>query len=282
MPLGIEGPVITHTIRIIESALGSGFRTWRIQNRLGHIPPLNTDDEISIALTKYFTPQIKRIQVATNIGKALSKTANPNGLFSLKNKCLDEIIETSNLMHRRDELNIQLSYALRNCLSGLSQDNLLGFHEYVRNYNCSVYNDFVRRGEELLKEKKYNEAEDISFIAYEYHKESSLNLSHDEVIKIYGKAMLLRMSQELSSKKNKVLIIGDVMLDHLMKGNEASAANVAHHQNVAPIYYLENKNHETKTIGGAGYLARAFSELTEEVFLVGIIGEDYEGESFKD
>src|SRR3989344_1436796 len=72
-------------------------------------------------------------------------------------------------------------------------------------------------------------------------------------------------------KKKKVLVIGDVMLDHYIYGN------VTRISPEAPVPIL-NKTDEDYVLGGAGNVANNLASLGAKVSLAGIVGDDY---SFK-
>ncbi|PAV11486.1 hypothetical protein ASJ81_10180 [Methanosarcina spelaei] len=80
-------------------------------------------------------------------------------------------------------------------------------------------------------------------------------------------------------KDKKVLIVGDVMLDHKMVGSSAKYSNVQKHQIVkkgeGEVYMVYR---DLKTLGGAADVAMAFS-LISSVTLIGIIGSDSEGKA---
>ena len=69
-------------------------------------------------------------------------------------------------------------------------------------------------------------------------------------------------------KKKKVLVIGDVMLDHYIYGN------VTRISPEAPVPIL-NKTDEDYVLGGAGNVANNLASLGAKVSLAGIVGDDY-------
>lgn len=87
--------------------------------------------------------------------------------------------------------------------------------------------------------------------------------------------------KEYGRKDKKVLVVGDVMLDHKIKGIESDYRDVQKHELLkrkkkdAEVYAI---SHESKTLGGAGDIAAAFSEISD-VTLIGVIGTDYEGQT---
>lgn len=84
-----------------------------------------------------------------------------------------------------------------------------------------------------------------------------------------------KLCDEYSKKEKKILIIGDVMLDHTMRGDTAKYNKVESHESEA--YMLRKKERESKTLGGAADIARAFSDVSQ-VTLIGVIGSDCEGQ----
>lgn len=76
-------------------------------------------------------------------------------------------------------------------------------------------------------------------------------------------------------KKTKVLVIGDVMLDHYIWGE------VSRISPEAPVQVVKILK-ETYLLGGAGNVASNIKTLGGESLLIGVIGEDNWGKIFKD
>jgi D-beta-D-heptose 7-phosphate kinase/D-beta-D-heptose 1-phosphate adenosyltransferase len=98
---------------------------------------------------------------------------------------------------------------------------------------------------------------------------------------------ILTFFQELCEKYKKrekyILIIGDVMLDHRMKGKKAKFDKVEGHE-VGEDFMLHGQSGEHKTPGGASNVACAFSKVSD-VTLIGVISSDssdYEGKTLKE
>ena len=71
--------------------------------------------------------------------------------------------------------------------------------------------------------------------------------------------------------KNKVMIVGDLMLDHYMMGDVERISPEA----PVPVVRVER---ETSLLGGAGNVARNIAALGGKALLVGVIGTDEDGE----
>lgn len=84
---------------------------------------------------------------------------------------------------------------------------------------------------------------------------------------------------ESHKKARKILIVGDVMLDHKMEGKKPDIDEV-HTHGLDNVYKLSNKKYESKTLGGAANIAYALSKVSQ-VTLIGIIGSDCEGETLE-
>ncbi|HVW96970.1 MAG TPA: D-glycero-beta-D-manno-heptose-7-phosphate kinase [Mucilaginibacter sp.] len=78
-------------------------------------------------------------------------------------------------------------------------------------------------------------------------------------------------SAELNSKKPSILVIGDLMLDHYIRG-EASRLSPE-----APVPIVNVKG-ELTTLGGAGNVVQNLVALGAEVTVAGIVGDDLMGE----
>ena len=77
-------------------------------------------------------------------------------------------------------------------------------------------------------------------------------------------------SIQKSAIKPKILVIGDLMIDHYIWG----AASRLSPEAPVPIVHVKN---ETNTLGGAGNLAQNLVSLGAEVMLGGVIGNDDAG-----
>lgn len=89
-------------------------------------------------------------------------------------------------------------------------------------------------------------------------------------------AFFLKLCEEFSKKEKKILVVGDVMLDHKMEGDLAQYDEVEKHEAGDRVFMLAGKSSESKTLGGAASIARASSEIAR-VTLIGAIGPDCEG-----
>lgn len=76
------------------------------------------------------------------------------------------------------------------------------------------------------------------------------------------------------NKTPKILVIGDLMLDHYIFGNASRLSPEA------PVPVVNVKN-ETKIIGGAGNVANNIIALGGIVSVAGVIGDDENGETIK-
>ncbi|MGY0037856.1 PfkB family carbohydrate kinase [Pedobacter sp. NJ-S-72] len=76
------------------------------------------------------------------------------------------------------------------------------------------------------------------------------------------------------SQKPKILVIGDLMLDHYILGNASRLSPEA----PVPIVNVKKEN---KIIGGAANVASNLIDLGARVSLAGIIGRDSFGEEIK-
>jgi len=85
-----------------------------------------------------------------------------------------------------------------------------------------------------------------------------------------------KLCEDYSKKEKRVLVVGDVMLDHRMQGDKAKYEEVEKHEAGDNVYMLAGKSNESKTLGGAASVARMFSEIAQ-VTLIGVIGPDCEG-----
>lgn len=83
---------------------------------------------------------------------------------------------------------------------------------------------------------------------------------------------------ESRKKENKILIVGDVMLDHKMEGVEPNLNEVHNHR--LDVFMVDGKEQEHKTLGGAADIAWAFSKVSI-VTLIGVIGKDCEGNTLE-
>lgn len=137
--------------------------------------------------------------------------------------------------------------------------------------NTDKYNRLLQECEENLRNFRYEEAEKSSLLAWKCNK------NDNRVIKFYARAILSKICNKFKDKTKNILVIGDLMLDHTMIGHKATYPEVASHHKIENVYMLQGKDFESYTLGGVGYLGRAFSVLVGNVIIVGVIGEDYEG-----
>lgn len=128
-----------------------------------------------------------------------------------------------------------------------------------------------------FKNREYEEAEKQSSEACKLIK------SNEDAIVIYGRAVLSRICKEFKNHELNVLVIGDIMLDRVFRGLPATDLAVGRHNTVANnIYMLKNKESETNTLGGVGYLGYAFLPMVKNVIMIGAIGSDCEGQILKE
>lgn len=102
--------------------------------------------------------------------------------------------------------------------------------------------------------------------------ESAVN---EHIIK-YTKSFFKNICNNCMSKNKNILIIGDVMLDHKIKGTSAKYEDVQKHQIIqggGGVYMVSG---EPKTLGGAADIAMAFSNISN-VTLIGVVGSDCAG-----
>lgn len=139
------------------------------------------------------------------------------------------------------------------------------------------YMGLICDAENNFKNYKYEKAEKQSLDA------CKLTKSNDDAIVIYGRSIISRICKEFKNHELNVLVIGDIMLDRVFRGAPANALAVGRHKTVANnIYMLKNKESETNTLGGVGYLSHAFLPIVENVIMVGAIGNDCEGHILKE
>lgn len=75
-------------------------------------------------------------------------------------------------------------------------------------------------------------------------------------------------------KNAKVLVIGDIMVDHFIYGN------VERISPEAPVPIV-NVNKETITPGGAANVANNVAKLGATAYIFGVVGKDYNGNALK-
>jgi hypothetical protein len=93
-----------------------------------------------------------------------------------------------------------------------------------------------------------------------------------------------KLCDKYKERKYKILVVGDVMLDHKMKGDIPIFSDVESHQVNKGDFMLGGKDKESKTPGGASNVAWAFSKVSD-VTLIGVISSDssdYEGKTLKE
>jgi bifunctional ADP-heptose synthase (sugar kinase/adenylyltransferase) len=134
------------------------------------------------------------------------------------------------------------------------------------------YIKLINKAKNNFDKHEYKKAENQSA---EAHKLIGIN---DEAIVIYGRSVLSRICTEFKNHEFNILVIGDIMLDRVFRGSLASDFAVGRHKTVTNnIYMLKNKDSETNTLGGVGYLSYAFLPIVENVTMVGVVGNDCEG-----
>lgn len=94
------------------------------------------------------------------------------------------------------------------------------------------------------------------------------------------KNVFKNLCQEYGKKSKRILIVGDVMLDHKIKGTAAKYENVQKHQIILKGGEVYMVSDEPKTLGGAAHIAMAFSGISN-VTLISVIGLDCAGNSLK-
>mgnify|MGYP000897572958 CR=1 FL=1 len=100
-------------------------------------------------------------------------------------------------------------------------------------------------------------------------------LLNEELLK-HSKTNFNNFCEEYRKKTKKILIIGDVFLNHTLVGIQAKYSDVQKHTIISRGGGVYTVNVETETLGGAAYLALALSEISH-VILISVIGLDHEG-----
>jgi bifunctional ADP-heptose synthase (sugar kinase/adenylyltransferase) len=132
-------------------------------------------------------------------------------------------------------------------------------------------NKLLNEAEENLHRFAYEKAEKLSQEAYK------LDPNNERTIIIFGRSILSKICNSLESKELNVLVIGDIMLDRTLRGDTATNTIVGSHNTVDETYMLDGKDSESYTLGGVGYLGRAFSVIVNKVFMIIAVGNDCEG-----
>jgi D-beta-D-heptose 7-phosphate kinase/D-beta-D-heptose 1-phosphate adenosyltransferase len=100
---------------------------------------------------------------------------------------------------------------------------------------------------------------------------------HDTPIIIKNtKKRFTKFCNDYDKKNKKILVVGEVMLDHKIVGSEAKYEDVQKHEIIIRGGEVYRVGREPKTLGGAADIALAFSEISN-VTLIGVIGTDNEG-----
>lgn len=93
---------------------------------------------------------------------------------------------------------------------------------------------------------------------------------------------ILSLCDEISKRKRRILVVGDVMLDHVLYGlPKPPPKRVQKHDLVNVFYSIGGVEDETYTPGGAAWAAAALSEFAR-VRLIGIVGNDWEAEKLEE
>ncbi|AKB31955.1 ADP-heptose synthase [Methanosarcina siciliae HI350] len=146
-----------------------------------------------------------------------------------------------------------------------------------RNSTKNEYIKLINDAKNNFDNQEYKKAENQSSEAYK------LIESNDDAVVIFGRSVLSRICTEFKNHELNVLVIGDIMLDRAFRGSPAADFAVGRHKTVTNnIYMLKNKESETYTLGGVGYLGHAFLPIVENVIMVGVVGNDCEGQILKE